>query len=59
MIINYINHEPNNWHVERINADKVEFSYLHGRYLIVNEGEMLLSLDDVISITDKVKSRKG
>ena len=57
MIINYNNHESNDWHIERIKADKVEFSFLSGVIVIVNEGERVISLADVISITDK--SRKG
>ena len=50
MTINWLNHEKDNWHVERILADKIEFSQIEGGKVIVNEGEMVLPIDEIISI---------
>lgn len=52
MVINVNVHEGN-WYVEHIKAERIEFSAIKPGYIIVNEGERLIPLYDVISIVDK------
>ena len=56
MIINVNIHEEGNWHIEHVKADVIEFSAVKPGFIIVNEGEYLIPLYDVISIRNE---RKG
>lgn len=57
MIINVNVHDDGNWHIEHVKADVIEFSAVKPGFIIVNEGERLIPLYDVISIRNERKGR--
>ena len=57
MVINVNVHDEGNWHIEHIKADVIEFSAIKPGYIVVNEGEHLIPLYDVISIRNERKGR--
>lgn len=57
MVINVNVHDEGNWHIEHVKADVIEFSAVKPGYIIVNEGEHLIPLYNVISIRNERKGR--
>ena len=55
MIISRLVCEPDNWHVERIEASKIEFSNSFGGILIINEGEYAIPSSEVLVIVEGKK----
>ena len=56
MIISRLVCEPDNWHVERIKATKIEFSNSFGGILIIDEGVHAIPSSEVLCIVEEKRN---